>query len=1029
MSRVLAAVCGLALVGGLAAAESAAPPAAPYRRFVPLAYVDLAGSRFEHHEKGAGITGSFPDRASLEGAKARFSVRLERTLPPGRYQVFLSIPYVAASFVNAPLPGAKGDAVMPPAEDGLGLDEVEKSADGYKKEPAGLSVEVLITLGDAAQKLLFPRLPGKYEGAVIIEVAQPWQTLTVQVLSLEPKITFNQLYVTSQPGDFRSNRQLAEKELVYGIDRQMIRQELNGQRAFLREPDPPNLLRNGSFEVGPATYYWCMPYQSSQTVNPGLLDEQIHAGGERSLCLRLQRHRYVETIAPSAQILHQVLKLKPRTTYHFRGLFKGEVPTGISVSLEPAYGPEVVTPPTVRRTVGTAWEPVTGTLRTTDEDRGYYLTVAGRAQGKAQDWQLPFTGEQLKLWVDDLCLSPQPAAAFVPAAPVELGVTWEVPGKVFHREVPITFTLLTRNYDATTAATVTVQYRVVDYFDRTAVAAALPPLAVTPGTTQRQALPLPLTATGAYRLLVQGRATLGEQTLALPLEEYAFAVLPRPPAQMANTFGAYINVTPEPLAIMARAGIRKTVTLSCSNEYLSNWQQMEPRPGEFVWRDDLVAAAAAQQVEIVANLEAQDAPAWAMNPTDEADAIRFDGARLKTGSISRQAWGSFVEQAVRHYRGQIRTWLIVDEPYHYFSMKSYFDVVKTAALAARRADPDCRVLAHCCYYPGNLPALEKLGLADYVDGLSGYSRDPAQGEKLRRFATKHGKSLMTAEYNWQVSAYQTIETPQGGLEPFWRLPTYRQVGAQLAALPLRSMAWAGSTGFNRYDARYPGGDFQQLDNYKCMFEYDGALKPSAVAFAVAAQLLDGFRGVGELKLNDAFETFLFERAGPPPAARFALTFWLRQGLRHAPLPLPAGVVAYDIMGNPLRAPPQPVLFSADVIYLIGPLDQLDATKKLLAELAPGPVVKSTATVLTDDATGQYLYRVTVKNLLATEPMKVRVGARAQRNFWEGVRDLGEIGPGAEAQTTFGLNAYQAETDTPRHDGHYLYLEALGTAVQ
>ena len=1017
--------------------EVTAEASPPYRRFIPLRFVNVEGSRFKLNEKGTALEGEFPDKASLEGRKARVSAKIERELPPGSYFLFLSIPFVDSTVVRAAVPDlVTVDGQRAPVdedEDEDDLAELEEAdggeTKGYKKESGGLSVEMEVTLGKTKEKLIFPRQEGTFVGGVVVDAEAPFRDLSVRVLSMEPRIVVNQLYLTSRPGDSRCNREFPEEGLVCRIDQQLIRAEMNGQPSVAAGPEPANWLRNGSFEVGAGGYEWCMPYQSSQTINPRLLDRSVSFEGEQSLCLRLQRHRYVRAGAPSVKLMHKVLKLKPNTTYHFRGMFRADAPARVSLALETAYGP-TVSAGGGARLIETEWRPVTATFETTAEDRGYYLTLAAVTRTKSDTWREPYTGEQLKVWADALVLSAEKPEGFAPAAPVEVGVNWEVPGKVFYLEEPVRFDLLARHYKAEGApAKVTVRYRVVDYFNLTAVDTEISDWDVAPGTSAKRSLDLSLGKTGAFRLLVEGRADSGGKTVPIRLQEYAFCVLRRPPDKMHRTFGAYINVTPEPLEIMSRAGIRKTVTLSSSNDLLSNWAQMEPERGEFAWRDDLVEAAKKHKVEIVLDLEAQKCPAWALDPEDKADAIRFDGNRLKKGSFSRKAWGRFVENVVRHYKDSVHTWLIVDEPYHYFSMKSYFDVLKTASQAAKRADPDCKVLAHCCYYGGNLPALEKMGLAPLIDGISGYSRNPGQGAKLQRFVTKYGKSLMTVEYSWQLSIYQTIETPQGSYDPFWRLPYYRNVGAGLAALPLRSMAWSGSTGFNRYDARYPGADFVQLDNFKSMFEYDGALKPSAVAFAVAAQLLDGFRGVGQLKLNDQFESFLFDNKPAGGEERFVLAFWSKAGLLCAPLDVPEGVKACDIMGNPQRQPPKEIMFMHDVNYLVGPKAHLEAAKALVTGIKGKPVVHSEATTELDEESGQYFYRVKVTNLIETEPMKVTVGIRGQRNFWELPKDLGELAPGATAETTFGLNAYEWETDEPGRPGHYLFIEALGTSSQ
>jgi hypothetical protein len=322
-----------------------------------------------------------------------------------------------------------------------------------------------------------------------------------------------------------------------------------------------------------------------------------------------------------------------------------------------------------------------------------------------------------------------------------------------------------------------------------------------------------------------------------------------------------------------------------------------------------------------------------------------------------------------------------------------------------------------------------MGIADLIDGVSGYSRGLGQGEKLRRFTEKHGKSLVTVEYSWQLSLYQTLETPQGSFDPFWRLPWYRRVGASLAAIPITSMAWSRSSGFNRYDARYPGGDFTQLDNYKCMFEYDGALKPSAVAYAVAAGLLDGFHGAGELKLHDGLDSFLLEETSTPGAERFALAFWAKGGqLGHTRIRLPESVRGMDVMGNPIRQAPKSMLLCGDVTYLIGPKSQLPATQDLVAKLEIKPVIRSEGKVELDDASGQYLCRVTVTNVLDDEAVKVKVGVNGQRNFWEYPKELPVLNPGQESSAVFGMNVYRWEKANPEVPPHFVFVEALGSSA-
>ena len=182
-----------------------------------------------------------------------------------------------------------------------------------------------------------------------------------------------------------------------------------------------------------------------------------------------------------------------------------------------------------------------------------------------------------------------------------------------------------------------------------------------------------------------------------------------------------------------------------------------------------------------------------------------------------------------------------------------------------------------------------------------------------------------------------------------------------------------------------------------------------------------------MKVRDDLETYFFERIGEESPSEFAIAFWSGNGLKRAEIEWPEGLRVYDIMGNPLPRRPAAFLLSADVNYVIGSGEKLEAASQAIREMTTDKAIAAEGATDLDSKTGQYVYRVTVTNLLPQEPVKVQVGACSQRNFWEGMKALGTLAPGEKAEAEFGLNAYQRETDEPRPPGHFLYLEALGAA--
>jgi len=591
---------------------------------------------------------------------------------------------------------------------------------------------------------------------------------------------------------------------------------------------------------------------------------------------------------------------------------------------------------------------------------------------------------------------------------VEIGLHWTAPGKIFYSDEPAEMTLLAQNYASGAPAKLSVRYRIIDYFDQLVAEENIPDWNLDSTANQSKGLRLNKGKNGSFRLLIDGRAQTPGGKFDLPLQEYAFSILPRPPAAMKHTFGSYITLAPEPIEIMSRAGIRRTVTLSCSNELLQDWSRIEIEPGKFNWADQRVAHARKHDVIIIGNIDiGQDAgaiPVWARNPKDGSDVLKASGSRMTTPvSFSKKAWSNFVEKMVSHYKDTIRDWIIVDEPYHYQTTGEYTELMKATYAAAKRANPNCRIIAHGGFGEPWLTAVEKAGGISFFDGISDYARNRKQGEWLKSFSRKHGKFLLNVEYLWQTSRYETMETPDFLQER--TTPWYQDVTEQVTGA-ITAMCWSGSEGFNLYDARYPGGDFTQFDKYKCSFEYDGSLKPTGVAYAIMAGLLDGFHGVDEPSLNPRLETFLLE-----DESRFAIAFRTRnREVAETKLSLPKEVKAYDFMGNPIPLGPDPFLvpnYAFD--YILGPKSLLDKTRAALSAAVLSDAVQVKTQVAIDPRSGQHVLKITVANRRPDRSLKGVLKLYASpRDFWDSVRNV-SLKPSESVELTFGLNFYKGDS--------------------
>jgi len=922
-------------------------------------------------------------RDEQQAKSHRLIATLERNLPPGRYLVEIA---------------------------GLVLGENQ-----------GEPLKVELRLGEAATLCSLPRTT-RTSCLATVEAAGPFRTIAIALRTPHPRVWFDRVFLTNELGDLYYDRVLKTRTISF----EKITHDLAEPRVPGPDrPEPANWLVNGSFEAGAPTHDWCTQYQCHYVIRPEYVVAGEAAHGSRFLRVPLYRHRDDASLGTELRLMHRLLPLTPAATYHFRGMFRADAPAELDVWVETSYG-EPVTLHRRRVSLDVQWRAVSFSFATAPDPPGCFLHLRASSAQAA------------RLSIDALALSREPQDAFRPVAPVEVGVTWSEPGKVFHLGKPVGFQLIAANYAKEgEPALINLRCRVVDYFDQRTITEAIRDWTLPPGSRLERRLQLPLERTGVFRLLLCGEALTGGGVVEFPQQEYAFSVLPEPPRQMKKTFGAYLSLVPDAVEIGSRAGIRRTVTLSSGNGLLEDWSKIEPEPGRFVWWDERVELARRHDLDIIANLQIKspgDIPAWARRRGGDPDVLVSNHA-----AWSRSAWRNFVFELVSHYQGDIRDWLIVDEPYSAYSPRQYVELLKVTHEAAKRADPECRVLAHGGYYDEWLPAMVEAGGLPYFDGISDYARTREQGERLRQFAARHDKFVLTVEYGPHRSLYRTIEEPDNPRDR--RSPlAYMKNTEQLASLAAAAMCWSGAGGFNRYDARFPGGDFAKLDRFKSMFEYDGALKPPAVAYAVMSQLLDGYRGVEEMTIGDDPRFQVFRLADE---RRFALACRM-QGcpagergsippcetddgyVREAEMRLPVGVEVRDILGNPIRVDAQPVRFSTAITYVTGLNPLLEPTLAALEKLQTKPLVRIEPQTVIDPNTGQFLLEVRLTNLSDESLSGVAElePALLQRRFWSGPTDLAMSKPGESAIVRFGLNAYRGEAQHPKSGTFLMVLNGV-----
>jgi len=987
---LLTALASCAPAPDVHASKAPAPRPQPkwLRRFIDPARMKVRGTGYGLARSDTSPSG-WAMRYSVAGedqaaAAGELTTTLDRELPAGKYVVWVSV----------------------------GFDKASRR----KGRPTVLEA----SLGPTAGVLeIDPRPKRPPHARIVIDAAAPFATVGLKVRGAEPSLRIERIYLSDRLYDLDLSRK------AFSVDAknwELIRREVSGEVPDVEHlVEPPNWLANGSFEVGTGGFDWSTEYQKSYTVPPTAWVEPGAAHGRR--CLRLKMYPWMSrfkgddpNVPTTLTLMHRILRLRPGATYHFRGMFRADARVSLRVNVQTAYptlGKPVKIVAAGLSHLGSKWTPIKLTIPTTANAHGYLLRLVANSTGPAT------------LWVDALTLSAKPVEKFTPAAPVEVGVHWTAPGKVFYVDDPPEFTLLATNAAAGPAA-VDLRCRVLDYFDRVVLDRTVRGWDVPAGATESRALRLAGSPTGIFRLLVDGTARTAGADVRLPLQEYVFSVLRKPPAHMKGTFGAYITLAPQPVKIMSRAGIRKTTTLSSSNELLQTWSWMEPKPGQFTWADRRVAMARAHDMRIMANLAfgqggAALPPKWALVPAGTKGALTVTVNKRKL-HFSRAAWERFIEAITRHYKGQIRDWLILDEPYHLMSVEEYAELLKATYAPAKRGNPDCRVIAHGGYYAPWLPGLVKLGAVPHFDGISDYARNEAQGRKLKDFAATHGKFVLGVEYNWYPSMYRHLEAPRSAWNRVW--PDWQEATEMWVAKAIRAMCWSGAVDHSWYDARYPGGDMTNLDLNKCLFEYDGTLKPGGTAWAVVAGLFDGFRGVGELKLHPRIETFLLE-----DGARFAVMCVARdKAIFDTDLALPRGVKAIDFMGNALDTRGREVTLSNAPVYLVGPKAQLPGARKALAAAKLRSPLDVRGRTVLDRKAGRYVLELTLTNRRRrrSRPGMIGLDKWLAADFWS-VATLPAIAAGGTITVRIPLNVLAGQKTAERKVPVTLHFD--GTVIQ
>ncbi len=305
------------------------------------------------------------------------------------------------------------------------------------------------------------------------------------------------------------------------------------------------------------------------------------------------------------------------------------------------------------------------------------------------------------VWVDAVQLQQAASAGpFTTHQPLEVGIRTPKVGNIFGWDEPLRFDVAAGNSDGKEQRDVVVELTLTDFFDKEVWRGSLPMQVASRGRVERQVLVPPADKLrGFLRLHAKIGGEGAERTLRL-------AVIPISRRDDSRFGINHAYFWPHLLDLCRQAG------LGWVRDWSLKWQEVEPEKGRFRFDEtDLQIDRPLRSGLRVLGLLPFPSSDWSSSaPARTLARIEPDEAYSNHSALTRVAYAprneaefeNYVEHMVAHYRGRIQWWQVFNESLctHYslppsagYKPADYARLVKAFARAAKRADPQCRILA------------------------------------------------------------------------------------------------------------------------------------------------------------------------------------------------------------------------------------------------------------------------------------------------------------------------------------------------
>jgi hypothetical protein len=482
-----------------------------------------------------------------------------------------------------------------------------------------------------------------------------------------------------------------------------------------------NLVPNGSFECGTSGWGSIGPGagwgMNSLTSLFGHLDTEMPAQGKHSFRIDLDKaaapvvafdYFNVEAIP-----VHYVLvgnrgwiSVEPGKPYTLSASVRAaSAGTPGLLSVHEAFAGEQTKPFTATK----EWQRVTFTF--TPQADQVYVGVGPDLRKSDQ--------QKATVWVDAVqCERGEQATDYEPHAALEVGLTWAQPGHLFDSPAEAR-AIITAANAGHGEQRVRVRATVTDFFDKV-VARPEVTLRVPAGGGAAQELDLGVRDKGYYQLRLEAPGAT-----VLPLLAERFAVIDFPRAA-DGYFGMNHAYSDEETVKLSR-----DIGLSWFRDWSLKWHQVEPEKGtfDFAPMDFQIERVRRQRLDVIGLLPFPSSK-WASTAPPDATSSHDMRENAWAAYMPRDLdeFADYVRATVRHYKGRIHIWEILNEPLYTgyalprrngYTVEDYVSVLKTAYQTIKGVQPEATVIGGIAADPETL-ASEFIGAGglDWVDMLN-----------------------------------------------------------------------------------------------------------------------------------------------------------------------------------------------------------------------------------------------------------------------------------------------------------------------